>query len=124
MKIFLDSADRTQIKKWVTTGLIDGVTTNPSLLSKQGMNTKEVLLDICSMVDGDISVEVVEKDPSAVYRQAKQIAELAENIVVKIPFAVEYLPIIDRLSKEGITRTMKAKLEPFVFLKLADEEQE
>lgn len=103
MKIFLDSADRIQIKRCVITGLINGVTTNPSLLSKQDANTREVILEICSMVSGDVSVQVVEKDPESIYRQAKEIAALAKNIVVKIPFKVEYLPIIGRLTKEGIS---------------------
>lgn len=102
MNIFLDTADREMIKKWLPTGLIDGVTTNPSLLAKQGSNSKQVLLDICDMVDGDVSVEVVEKEPNAVYKQAKEIAALAENVVVKIPFAMEYLPVIDRLSSEDV----------------------
>lgn len=102
MEIFLDTADRDLIRKWIPTGLIDGVTTNPSLLAKQGSNSKQVLLDICKMVDGDVSVEVVEKDPESVYKQAKEIAALAENIVVKIPFSMDYLPVIDKLVQEDI----------------------
>jgi len=102
VKIFLDTADREMIKKWMPTGIIDGVTTNPSLLSKQGQDPKAVLLDICSMVPGDVSIEVVKKDPEDVYRQAKEIAALADNVVVKIPFAFEYLSVIDRLAKEGV----------------------
>ena len=102
MKIFLDTANRDMIKKWVATGIIDGVTTNPSLLSKEGKNTKEVLVDICKMVDGDVSIEVVKKDPEDVYKQAKEIAALADNVVVKIPYAYEYLSVIKKLSQEGI----------------------
>ena len=102
MKLFLDTANRELIKKWRPTGLVDGVTTNPSLLSKEGHNTKEVLLDICKIVKGDVSIEVVEKDPDAVYKQALQIANVAPNVVVKIPFAQEYLPIINKLVKEGV----------------------
>lgn len=102
MDIFLDTADREEIKKWSKTGIIDGVTTNPSHLSKQGANTREVLLDICRMVDGDVSIEVVEKDPEAVYRQAKEINALAPNVVVKIPFSFQYLGIIDRLVDEDV----------------------
>jgi transaldolase len=102
MKIFLDSADRQQIEKYLATGLIDGVTTNPSLLATQGQNSKEVLLDILRMVPGDVSIEVVEKSPEAVYAQAHQIAKLGENAVVKIPFALEYLPTIAKLVEEEI----------------------
>lgn len=72
MKLFLDSANRELIKKWMPTGVIDGVTTNPSLLSKEGENPKEVLLDICKMVNGDVSIEVTEKEPKKVYDQAKK----------------------------------------------------
>ena len=67
MKIFLDSADLKLIEKYLSTGLIDGVTTNPSLLSAQGQDTKEVILDILRMVPGDVSIEVVEKSPDAIY---------------------------------------------------------
>ncbi|MCK4517816.1 fructose-6-phosphate aldolase [Candidatus Babeliales bacterium] len=102
MKLFLDTANREMIEKWVATGIIDGVTTNPSLLSKEGTSTKQVLLDICKMVPGDVSIEVVKKDPDDVYTQAKEIAALASNVVVKIPFALEYLPVIKKLSDEGI----------------------
>jgi transaldolase len=102
MKIFLDTANRDMIKKWVATGIIDGVTTNPSLLSKEGTSTKEVLTDICKMVDGDVSIEVVKKDPQDVYGQAKEIASLSDNVVVKIPYAQEYLPVIKKLAQEGV----------------------
>lgn len=102
MKLFLDTADRTAIKKWVSSGIIDGITTNPSHLSKEGPNTKEVLLDICKMVPGDISIEVVEKEPQKVYKQAKEIASLASNVVVKIPFHEDYLEIIKKLVAEKI----------------------
>lgn len=102
MKIFLDSADRKLIEKYLDTGLVDGVTTNPSLLSAQGLNTKEIIVDILRMVPGDVSIEVVEKSPEAVYRQAQEIAALGDNAVVKIPFALEYMPTIAQLVAEEI----------------------
>ena len=102
MKIFLDTANIELIRSWMPTGLVDGVTTNPSLLSKEGSNPKAVLLDICNTVDGPVSIEVVDKDPEAVYKQAKKLSELSDNVVVKIPFAKEYLPIIHRLAEEKI----------------------
>jgi transaldolase len=102
MKIFLDTANRDLIKKWIPTGLVDGVTTNPSLLSKEGPNTKKVLIDICKMVNGDVSIEVVEKEAEKVYKQAIQISKVAKNVVVKIPFKQEYLPVIEKLVKEGV----------------------
>ncbi len=102
MKIFLDTANRELIKKWVATGLIDGVTTNPSLLSKEGNNSKQVLQDICAMVDGPVSIEVVEKEPKSVLAQAKEISKFAKNVVVKIPFAEQYLPVIKAAVDDGI----------------------
>lgn len=102
MKIFLDTANRDQIKKWVETGLVDGVTTNPTLLSKEDVNSKRVLLDICKMVDGPVSIEVVEKDPTLVYKQAKEISKLAKNVVVKIPCLVEYFSVIHKLVQDGV----------------------
>ena len=103
MKLFLDTANRELIKKWIPTNLVDGVTTNPSLLSKEGNNPKEVLLDICKMVKGDVSIEVVKKEPEQVYKQAKEISALAKNVVVKIPFKFEYLPVISKLVQEKIS---------------------
>lgn len=103
MKLFLDTADRKLIKEWIPSGIIDGVTTNPSLLSKEGSNTKEVLMDICNMVpNGEVSIEVVKKAPEEVYKQAHEIAALASNVVVKIPFQKDYLPVIKRLVDDGV----------------------
>lgn len=102
MKIFLDCADPKIIEKYVETGLIDGVTTNPSLLSAQGARTKEIIMNILNIVPGDVSIEVVEKDPEKVYAQAHQIAKLGDNAVVKIPFAFEYLPTIAKLVADGV----------------------
>jgi transaldolase len=102
MKIFLDTANRDVIKKWLPTGLIDGVTTNPSLLSKEGSSPKQVLMEICAMVPGDVSIEVVEKTPEAVYKQAKEIAAFAQNVVVKIPCLQEYVPVMHKLIQEGV----------------------
>ena len=102
MNIFLDTADISLIKKWVDTGIIDGVTTNPTLLSKEGSNCKKVLLEICDIVKGDVSIEVVKKLPQDVYKQAKEISSLAKNVVVKIPFHQDYLPVIAKLVEEGV----------------------
>ncbi|MCA9770467.1 fructose-6-phosphate aldolase [Candidatus Dependentiae bacterium] len=103
MRLFLDTADVQSIKKYIDTGLIDGVTTNPSLLAKAGSDPKKQITEIVTLLpDGEISVEVTEKSPEAVYKQAKVIAGLAHNIVVKIPCHIDYYSIINRLAKEGI----------------------
>ncbi|MCX5921880.1 MAG: fructose-6-phosphate aldolase [Candidatus Dependentiae bacterium] len=103
MKIFLDTANITDIKKWLATGLIDGVTTNPTHLSKEGGDPKKQVLEICSLLpEGEVSVEVTEKDPEAVYNQAKIIADLADNVVVKIPCHADYYAVIKRLVDEDV----------------------
>ncbi len=103
MKIFLDTADLKVIKAWKETGLIDGVTTNPTHLSKAGGNpTKQVQAIAKLLPKGAISVEVTEKKPDAVYKQAKAIAKLARNIVVKIPCHSDYYEVIAKLVKENI----------------------
>ena len=89
MKIFLDTAHISTIEKWSSTGIIDGVTTNPTHLSKEKNNPKEVVLEICRLLPhGDISVEITEQEPEAVYQQARRIAALSENIFVKIMFVL------------------------------------
>jgi len=102
MKIFLDTANREFIKKWISTGLVDGITTNPTHLSKEDPDSKKVLRDICSMVPGDVSIEVVEKNPEDVQKQALQIAKFAPNVIVKIPCLPEYFSVIHELVKQDI----------------------
>lgn len=103
MKIFLDTADVQAIKKWSSTGLIDGVTTNPTHLSKAGGNPVEVVKEICMLLpEGEISVEVTEQDPEAVYRQAREIAAIAQNVLVKVPCHLRYYEIINRLQQDSV----------------------
>ncbi len=104
MKIFLDTANTELIQKWAHTGLIDGVTTNPTHLSKEGKNPVDQILAICDVLpSGVISVEIVETDPEKIYRQAHKISELCDNIAVKIPCHAEYYVVIKKLIDEGIT---------------------
>lgn len=104
MKIFLDTADIAFIKKWADSGLIDGITTNPTHLSKAGGDPKAVIQEICQLLpDGDISVEITQKEPEAVYKQAKAISALGKNITVKIPVHEQYVHIIRKLVQEGVS---------------------
>ncbi len=119
MKIFLDTANRELIKKWLPTGLIDGITTNPSHLSKEGSDVKQVISDICAMVPGPISVEVVEKTPEAVYAQAKHITTFGEQVVVKIPCASQYFPVIHKLVQEGVSINVTLVFTPLQALMVA-----
>ncbi len=103
MKIFLDTANIEFIKRWADTGLVDGITTNPTHLSREGGNPTSMVQEICKLLPaGDVSVEITEKEPEAVYKQAKAIAALGKKIVVKIPCHKDYVPIIGRLVDEGV----------------------
>jgi transaldolase len=103
MKIFLDTANVASIQKWSATGLIDGITTNPTHLSTEKGDPTKNILEICKLLpEGHISVEVTQQDPDAVYKQAKQIAALAENIWVKIPCHPQYFPVIKKLVQEEV----------------------
>lgn len=103
MKLFLDTAHVQSLAAWSPTGIIDGVTTNPTHLSKEAGNPKDIILEICRLLPhGDISVEVTEIEPEAVYKQALAIAKLADNVLVKIPCHIHYYPIIKRLVANGV----------------------
>ena len=106
MKIFLDTANLEHIKKWSRTGLIDGITTNPSNLSSEGKEPKELILQICKVMENkDVSVEITEKEPEKVYSQAREIAKLADNIVVKIPCHADYFETIKKLVEKKLKLT-------------------
>ncbi len=106
MKIFLDTAHLPSIEKALKTGLIDGITTNPTHLSKESAHADSMtdfLKKICALVEpGDVSIEVTDKEPEEVYTQARRIASIASNVVVKIPCHSDYVPIIKKLVAEGI----------------------
>jgi transaldolase len=103
MKFFIDTADVSFIEQYVSTGLIDGVTTNPSNLSKQVANPGLHIEQLCALLpQGMISVEVTEEDPEEVYTQAHAIASMHENILVKIPCHLKYYRIIKQLVEDGI----------------------
>lgn len=104
MKIFLDTADAHVIGAWSKTGIIDGVTTNPTHLSKVGGDPVDVIKKICSLLPhGCVSVEVTEVEPQKVYEQAKKIAKLAPQISVKIPCHIKYYSVIKKLVDEKIS---------------------
>lgn len=103
MKIFLDTANYALIERWFQTGLIDGVTTNPTHLSKESGDPVALVKKICALlVDRHVSVEVTETAPDRVYTQAKTLAALSANVVVKIPCHPDYLGIIQKLAHEEI----------------------
>ncbi|HEY6108862.1 MAG TPA: fructose-6-phosphate aldolase [Gemmatimonadales bacterium] len=104
MKFFLDTASLKDISWAAQAGLIDGVTTNPSLLAKQAgdLDPRDVLKEICSLVDGPVSAEVVAVDTDAMVREGQSLARIADNIVVKIPMLEAGMVAVRRLAAEGI----------------------
>jgi len=102
MKFFIDTANIEEIKKANELGLLDGVTTNPSLVSKEGREFKELIIEICGIVNGPVNAEVISSDAKGMIKEARELAKLADNIVVKIPLIKEGLKAVKILSEEGI----------------------
>jgi len=102
MKFYLDTANVKEIQEAASLGLLDGVTTNPSLVAKEGRSFKEMLVEICNIVDGPISAEVVSVEADAMVKEGKELAKIHKNIVVKVPLIAEGLKATKRLAAEGI----------------------
>src|SRR5258706_8511825 len=104
MKFFLDSANLKDISWATQAGLIDGITTNPSLLAKvaSDLDPRDVLKEICSLVEGPVSAEVVAVESDAMIREGHELAKIADNIVVKIPMIEAGLVALRRLPDEGL----------------------
>ncbi|MFH1662567.1 MAG: fructose-6-phosphate aldolase [Chloroflexota bacterium] len=107
MRIFLDTANIEQIKKGVKLGVVSGVTTNPTLVSKEGHKDYEAMVrEICSIVNGPVSAEVVVNDKEAMLAQARKIATWATNVIIKIPSTADGLEVISQLARENIKVNM------------------
>ena len=102
MKIFIDSGDIGEIKEAQSMGVIDGVTTNPSLLAKGGRPTRQVIAEICEVVDGPISAEVVAVEKDAILREGRELARIHRNVVVKVPLIDDGLKAVRIFAAEGI----------------------
>ena len=102
MKIFIDSADLNEIKEAVSIGVIDGCTTNPSLLAKVGRKIETAIPEICEIVDGPVSAEVVAVECNEIVDEGRKLAKLHKNVVVKVPLIVEGLKAVRIFTKEGI----------------------
>ncbi len=102
MQIFLDTANLDELRKAADWGIVDGVTTNPSLIAKEGIPIAEQIKRICEIVDGDISAEVVATDHETMVAEARELAKLHKNIVVKVPLTRDGIKTTAKLSKEGI----------------------
>ncbi|MCK8826923.1 fructose-6-phosphate aldolase [Natroniella acetigena] len=103
MKFFIDTANLEEIKEAASLGVIDGVTTNPSLVAKEGdVDFHTRIKEICELVDGPVSAEVISLEAEGMIEEARELAELAQNVVIKIPMTVEGLKAVKTLSEEGI----------------------
>ncbi|WP_297712651.1 fructose-6-phosphate aldolase [Clostridium sp.] len=102
MKIFIDTANVDEIREAATWGVLDGVTTNPSLIAKEGRDLTEVINEICSIVNGPISAEVISLEHEKMVEEALELVKIHENIVIKIPMCIEGLKAVNILSSKGI----------------------
>jgi len=102
MNIYLDTANVKEIKDAMSQGAVDGITTNPSLAAKEGRDFKELLLEICRLVEGPISAEVINVEADAIVKEGRDLAKVHTNIVVKCPLIPEGLKATKRLAAEGI----------------------
>ena len=101
MKFFIDTADLNEIKELATTGMVDGVTTNPSLAAKQGMDFKELIAEVCKVVPGPVSAEVTALDYDTMMKEAEVLRKIARNVTIKVPLTQDGLKVCRALSAEG-----------------------
>ncbi|MDZ5001100.1 fructose-6-phosphate aldolase, partial [Clostridium perfringens] len=112
MKLFIDTANIEELSKANELGVICGVTTNPSLIAKEGRDLKEVINEICSIVDGPISAEVMSLKSKEMYKEGKELAAINKNIVIKIPMCEEGLKATNLLAKDGIKTNVTLIFSP------------
>nr|MBN2277197.1 fructose-6-phosphate aldolase [candidate division Zixibacteria bacterium] len=119
MKIFIDTANLDEIRQANDMGILDGVTTNPSLLAKENMPYRELLTEICRVVEGPVSAEVVATDAVGMLREADELSSIAKNITIKIPSTREGLVAIKKLTEKGIMTNATLCFSPLQALLVA-----
>ena len=119
MKFFIDTANLEEIKEASALGILDGVTTNPSLLAKENSPYRELLAEICKVVKGPVSAEVVALDMENMIREAEDLATIAENITIKVPITKDGIKAIKRLSEQGIMTNATLCFSPMQALMVA-----
>jgi len=112
MKFFIDTADINEIKELAATGLVDGVTTNPSLVAKSGRKFTEVVKEICDIVPGPVSAEVIATEHTAMLKEADKLIAIAENVVIKLPLTMEGLKACKALSGRGVKTNVTLCFSP------------
>jgi len=119
MKFFIDTANVAEIKEAHRMGMVDGVTTNPSLIAREGRDFKTIVNEICAIVDGPVSAEVISLDESGMVAEARDLAKLHANIVVKIPMTTDGLKAVRTLNAEGIKTNVTLVFSPLQALMAA-----
>jgi len=119
MKFFIDTANIDEIREAHSMGMVDGVTTNPSLIAKEGRDFEDIIKEICQIVDGPISAEVISTDTEGMIKEARHLAKIHDNIVVKIPMIVDGLKATHRLAEEGIKTNVTLAFSPLQALMAA-----
>ena len=119
MKFFIDTANIEEIRDANSMGMVDGVTTNPSLVAKEGRDFEELIKEICEIVDGPVSAEVISLDTEGMIKEARHLAALHDNIVVKIPMTVNGIKATRKLSEEGIKTNVTLVFSPLQALMAA-----
>lgn len=112
MKFFIDTASISEIKEAAALGILDGVTTNPSLVSKEGKNFRKLLDEILAIVDGPVSAEVISTDYDGIMNEARDLSKIHHNIVVKVPLIKEGLKAVRTLASEGIKTNVTLCFSP------------
>jgi len=119
MKFFIDTANIDEIKEANNMGMVDGVTTNPSLIAKEGRDFEEIIKEICEIVDGPISAEVISLDTEGMIKEARHLSTLHDNIVVKIPMTVDGIKATRALTEEGVKTNVTLVFSPLQALMAA-----
>lgn len=119
MKFFLDTANVREIKEAHSMGMVDGVTTNPSLIAKEGRDFEEVIKEICEIVDGPVNAEVVSVDTEGMLKEARHLVRIGDNIVIKVPMTVDGLKATRRLAEENIKTNVTLVFSPLQALMAA-----
>ena len=112
MKLYLDTANVKEIQEAASLGVLDGVTTNPLLVAKEGRIFREALVEICNIVDGPVSAEVISLEADAMVKEGKELTKIHQNIVVKVPLIPEGLKATKRMAAEGIKVNMTLCFSP------------
>ena len=119
MKFFIDTANLDEIREANSMGMVDGVTTNPSLVAKESGNFEQIISQICEIVDGPVSAEVISTEHEKMVEEARKLAAIHENIVVKIPMLVDGLKAVRQLTEEGIKTNVTLIFSPLQALMAA-----